>query len=1129
MKSLNTYSKCSLSFVNSIQSRIENPVILEEYALVAKHGKSIDTVFEKLNKYTYRLSNPSYITESDKNVYFGIDEQFAIRDMLISISTSYQQSLIREFCNEHDIHFENNIITEAFDISSMTNALSKRLNDAGEKVKGALAKLKGKLAAVGEFIKSVFKNAIKTAKDLFTKFTEMMVTFGGNVKDLVNKLTNNEADEYAKTFTSFTKQISDQEAKNKGKGLNTYESLANKINAGEQITESYLAEIFPILENEYADAAKAKAGKAKKGMNPILQVVLQLAAYHLTVTVIPLIIFIASGGTLGWLSAFISDIAAVAWGSVAFYKQCRHIYNVIRSQEFKQRTFGYKTVTIFWWLFCLIASAMAISKGAQGLWDKFKHLAEGGKLSHILPSETILKWAERVNEWRKQWFGKTDNLECLDHYKEILQQKDMETIAKLQEAASKAAEEYGQDGKELMKEFSKKSFDNSMDAVNWLKEHGIDKDILSNLDPNTKVYVYADGAIGNNKWTKGLSDILGRKPEGTDGFNQGLNNMNSNAGASTVIEMTYGEYLKAVDAGVMGHNNHSAVIGVAKEVVDNVPEPAKVLVGQHINFAGLMPIVQKAMKRGGFKMRLGSGRTKGHIYLIPDGDFVKAVPYSQFVNDYSDKNPKAIKEMQKYFNQNFELAKKAKETLESKEKLSKDEKKKLKAINEFIERCKEGKSEFEVLVFFTNDKYATTEVVKSKKRVSKKEVKEALIESGCTIEETAEILENIVFDYDNTIDIYEIEEGFMDKIKGVASKVINKVSDTVHKLKYKKGVSKEDVERMNREDEEAREKSKKKNDDSEESSDDIDTGEQYPLMFFNPLILCGGDLAPRERTKGPRAHIYMAKGLLSRIELLPIDNGMSAKEIFEMFGNMLKEGLKACYDVTFDVPCYKDGRKFVENTDSEYKDKERMDFGGLTNKQITDFMNDDNLAYKYLGGEFATDTISGGKHKYIEQDDTEEKKAHNKEVIEDFKKLIATNENILKFIKSTKTLSKVLFDKKGNLKEDRFAELLRSFMRVENTYLKGDEKNGLLKTVVNFFKKEIDPDPAELKELSLKLAEERKKMLKKKVKESYGEEYYNIILEANIELFESEFETLLNDDYKINEEFNYVNLIEIDE
>ena len=57
--------------------------------------------------------------------------------------------------------------------------------------------------------------------------------------------------------------------------------------------------------------------------------------------------------------------------------------------------------------------------------------------------------------------------------------------------------------------------------------------------------------------------------------------------------------------------------------------------------------------------------------------------------------------------------------MEEKKKLSKEEKKDHKALVKYLENAKEGKAEWEVLVFCTNDETANAEAEKSKKREKK--------------------------------------------------------------------------------------------------------------------------------------------------------------------------------------------------------------------------------------------------------------------------------------------------------------------------------------------------------------------------------------------------------------------------
>ena len=149
-------------------------------------------------------------------------------------------------------------------------------------------------------------------------------------------------------------------------------------------------------------------------------------------------------------------------------------------------------------------------------------------------------------------------------------------------------------------------------------------------------------------------------------------------------------------------------------------------------------------------------------------------------------------------------------------------------------------------------------------------------------------------------------------------------------------------------------------------------------MFFNPIILAGGDLTRQTKTKGPRASLYYAKGIFSRLEFLPVDGGMSLEQIINMFGDMINESIKSSIKMTADMPCTNDsiGERsghWELNTNSASKDEERSDFGGFTNKEITDILNNPKDVTKYLGGQYATDKLlkNKGKLKYSEQTKSE--------------------------------------------------------------------------------------------------------------------------------------------------------------
>ena len=251
---------------------------------------------------------------------------------------------------------------------------------------------------------------------------------------------------------------------------------------------------------------------------------------------------------------------------------------------------------------------------------------------------------------------------------------------------------------------------------------------------------------------------------------------------------------------------------------------------------------------------------------------------------------------------------------------------------------------------------------------------------------------------------------------------------------------------------------------------------------------------------------------------------MSGKDIVEMFGKFISDSIKASYEMTADVPCIKkDGEKqWTANPESKNKGKERMDFGGFTNEQIATFLNNPDKVTDFLGGQHATDTISGGKHQYIEQDD-EERKAHNEEVKKQFKDLLSNNDELKNFIKDKcETVFKTLYDDEGKLREEAFEKLVPSLMRIENTYLNGENKHGIFKKIKNFFKDntEIEVDPSEIMKVSKKVASMRKKLKLQRTAEGFEDDFVDIIVEANMEILAAEFVQWWKED-DVKQHINY--------
>jgi hypothetical protein len=921
----------------------------------------------------------------------------------------------------------------------------------------------------------VLKNGINSVKKLLDKFEELMIKIGESLKSLLDKLTNNQSDSYHEFYIDGCRTAFEDEMKS-NEIQKQYESLQYKLVNNISINES---EIFEFLGfgkkkekpenntssgNEYEDSINAKSSKKSLKDNVLVKIFLQFAIHWFLTKGVAVIVTIAIPGIGPAIATIYLPVANLLWASISGFKTIKQIIKqVFLTNEFKELPKKKKITTVVLWLFSLgltAYSAMGIVNELSGI---YKHFLNGGALENLMPSQAIQELANKVNEFYKSLGGSGfKNVEAMNA-------KVMEfgavglkgQVEKTETTTTTTKAEIGENGDKLLKDFSdaKKTFDNSMDAVNWLKERGLSEDQIKSLLDGDKVYVYCDGVFNKaNKWSRELMEIIGVSDSKT-AVNAGLNAMNANAGASTVIEMTKEQFLKAQAAGCLGANGHHAVIGAVKTSVETVSNSILGFVGRNLGFAGLMPIVQKYMK-GGFKVRLGSNRTGNHLYNIPDESYVKEVSYNKFISDFSKLNPKAIAEMKKYVDANIQLAEEYKKEIEKKENLKRADKKLIEKLTKFIEQFKEGKSEIKMLVFCTDDDFADMNSSESEEKTT-----------------------NESLDFDSIL-----TEGLFDFFKS------NKKKD----------------DKKSEETESAETNDDNKPEENNDKKDDKKSKGQYPVFFFNPITLCGGDLTRRTKTKGPRAHIYLAKGLLSRLEFITVDGGMSGKDIVEMFGKFIADSIKASYEMTADVPCIKkEGEKqWIANPESKNQGKERMDFGGFTNEQIATFLNNPSKVTDFLGGQHASDSISGGKHKYIEQDDTEEKKAHNEEVKKQFKDLLSNNDELKTFIKEKcDTVFKTLYDDEGKLREEAFEKLVPSLMRIENTYLNGENKNGVFKKIKNFFKKntEIEVDPSEIMKVSKKVASMRKKLKLQRTAEGFEDDFVDIIVEANMEILESEF------------------------
>jgi len=1072
MKSFKAYSDSKFTYYNSIQSICENNIPNSYEELISKHGSSIDSILYKMNLYNKRFINNNFIKESNQDVLFNIDEQFAARDILINIANQYIESLCNDFCQENEI-----LIDES--AKDFLNKIGDAVKAGSDKVTKGFKELGTKISKLKQFIKEVMSKAIKSAKELIEKINDLMLSIGGTLSELVIKLGGEEDLAYPVFKDLVEKSFKDEKVTKE----NVYESLSNKLNSGQQINEEYVFELFGLgkkkkeekveSENEYDKAAKAKeGGKVGNKLTPLadagLKIFLQLMAYYAVTVVLPAVITLIAGPLAG---AIVECVAKVAWSGATIYKQVKDMRKLYKSEEYKKMS---KVAKVFRWAMFFVSLFFAVKAGSKGLADGYeigKKMIEGAT-EHVLPSDMVRKVTELLNNFQKSITGSnTSGYDAMLKAQETTYTKFVEITSEGKEASDTGKEKFDM---KKNTEFNKNET-NNFDHYNELGQEELSKElkavanageksskaVLDNVDkinvstPGTTAFA-VDGAtlgkIGREEFIKQIADKLNVSPSDID-ISQvsdvALRNATNGQAGTFFTVIVKGDATsefadlaqKAVSDVATNANMGGGYFHMLSKVADNlgpvqkaVEVPINVFKNSFANFAGLLPIASKFVKNGGFKLRLGSARTGNHLYEIEE---VKEMPFNEVYSNYGKRNETVFKKMAKIVNDNNKLLKDYKDQLDSLKKMDKEQKKKHKLITQQLEKMKDGSTDYKLLIFLTKDEFANKEVTKKKKEEKAQEAKD-----------------------DNL----------------------------------------------------------------------------YPVAFFNPMILAGGDLAPCSSSKKPRANIYFAKGLFSRWELLPIDGGMSKEDIINMFTGLMKESLKACYNMAPDVPCKKDGDKYVENVDSQFKGKERQDFGGFTNEQLTEIFNSPDEVTKYLGGKYATDTFNGGlKHEYSERDDEEYLKTHHDKVIKEYIEIIKNDDELIDMIKNSDSLKTKLLDDEGNLKEDELEKISDNLIRVEQNYLQGEKKKGMFDKIKKWFKKDKDEgkenskdiDPTELRDFAFKLASKWKKYRNKKGKIRKDEqtqeslEEYDIdftIFNANLEIFENEFINYFNNE-TINESY----------
>ena len=201
--------------------------------------------------------------------------------------------------------------------------------------------------------------------------------------------------------------------------------------------------------------------------------------------------------------------------------------------------------------------------------------------------------------------------------------------------------------------------------------------------------------------------------------------------------------------------------------------------------------------------------------------------------------------------------------------------------------------------------------------------------------------------------------------------------------------------------------------------------------------------------------MYFLKGLLSRLQFIN-NGGMSEEEILDTICEIFENSVKECFIMSADIPCIKDGKEYIVNENSKYgADKKRQDFGDFTNNEITDIFNAKDMQDKlveFLGGQHASDSLSGGKHDYNEQSDTERKKKHKEKRQKIYKDILSEDKDVQKFLDKHEDIKDLLYTD-GELDNEKLDKISIYFERFENTYRlkKKIKKDGLFSKVKRWF------------------------------------------------------------------------------
>lgn len=995
MISFKNYFDENINYYNSLTSKTVD-MIVNESDLFVKHGKTIDSILYKMSLHNNRIKNHKYVNESDEDVLFDIDEQFASRDILITIANDYMIKECEEFICENNLDI---YIDESLDVNESVKKIIGKVNDFIEKsgAKEKFIKFSEKISAFKEFIKDVLNNPIKSAKELVNKITLLFLKLSCSLAELIHKINGEEDDEELIEFLD--ERVKAAYSDEKTTKENIYESFGLMI-ANDAVLEDEKS------SDEYDQAQTASRttsgtwlsklkGKAKATMNrkALIKMFLQMMAYYGVTVLLPAIIGLAAGPVA---AAIVEVIAKILWASTTAYKQIKKMIEDVKSDEWKEMSKWSKVIRWLLFLISMIGSAYTMYKSLSNAINIAEKIINNLS-DEILPSKLVQNVMKILNDFWKSITGENasgyDAL--LKAQQNALGKLDKITVKEKRVVTSEDMDKCKSEIEARYKELYKSGDLTSTNANDILKNDPEIKEIINKYTPPgykaNVLNIFHRGGWEMDKYYDWLKDHKGMEftahagPSGEQGLYSKIVFLPKDIDVDKLHDVL-------IDAGAASSTDELLGTG-AEEVTKTIEKitPVSMATMSFCPFAGLFPIISKYMT-GGFVIKLGTGKGSYKYYI--EAENVEHVTYDEFLNDYRSYNESAISKLEKTINKINKSLKDEKERLENESSLKRSDKKRLKAINKRIEMMKQGKSEYELIVF--KGKHITT---------------------------------------------------------------------------------------------------KKKDDSVSESKVEVDD-KVIPVFFISPILIALGDLAKTQSNRGPRMNLNYFKGMFAQYEFLPVKNGMSIEEIYDLFKELIKESIRATYNVCTDIPCYKDGKKFVENEESDWKGKKRPDFGMFKNDEITDIFNNGDDIDKYFSGKYYT-----GKNAAHGKETEYSKEMTSKRVDQITKDL--KDEDIYDFVKNSDTLSKKLLTDDGEINKDEVEKISDMLIRVDKGYARGKKKKGLFSKLKDwlFGKSDDDKysgyDAEDLQKLALKLAKKHKNR-RKKISESYDYDTYESDIEDNI-------------------------------